>query len=191
MPPLPDDAARELTERFGTTPENAVLFTSSVGATRYFTACAVACRDARVRGIMENLFVAEIFEHLGPDGEETPISPDALAGAAELFADGRIVSGSAKKLVRILAEEGALSREDAYRTAERENIMKIEDAEVLRRYAEAAAAALPKAVLDYRRGKTAAVKQLVGHVMRATSGRADPILTEKLLGEILENVNDM
>ena len=45
MPPLPDEAARILTERFGVKRENAVMLTGSVFVTAYFTACAEACRN--------------------------------------------------------------------------------------------------------------------------------------------------
>ena len=128
----------------------------------------------------------------GNDGEEEPsvyLAPDALCGAAELFAEGRIVSGNAKKLVHLLAGSGAVSRKDAEETAERENMMKIADPGTLTPYVEAALEGCPKAVSDFLRGKTAALRQIVGFVMRSTAGRADPVLCEKLVRQALENMN--
>ena len=39
------------------------------------------------------------------------------------------------------------------------------------------------------RGKTAALRQIVGCVMRSTAGRADPVLTEELVRQALESMN--
>jgi aspartyl-tRNA(Asn)/glutamyl-tRNA(Gln) amidotransferase subunit B len=46
-------------------------------------------------------------------------------------------------------------------------------------------AANPRAVEDVKRGKTAAVGALVGSVMKATGGRANPALVNSLLREKL------
>ncbi|MBQ8974316.1 MAG: hypothetical protein IJ072_01175 [Oscillospiraceae bacterium] len=43
-----------------------------------------------------------------------------------------------------------------------------------------------KAVSDYRKGKDKAVKALVGAVMRASRGRADPVAAEDILRRMLE-----
>ena len=79
--------------------------------------------------------------------------------------------------------------EDAVRAAERENMMKIADPDALSPYVKAAAEACPKAAADYLRGKKNAYRQIVGAVMRDTAGRADPVLTEKLVLDLLHNMN--
>ena len=43
-----------------------------------------------------------------------------------------------------------------------------------------------RAVADYKRGKDKAIKALVGAVMRASAGRADPIEAERQLRRLLE-----
>ena len=186
MPPLPDEAARCLTERFGVKRENAALLTSSVFVTEYFTACAEACRSDGERSAAENLFIGELLDRIDPDAPVRPLEPEALAGVAELFAEGKIVSGNARRLIRLLAEEGAGSREDARRTAEEENLLKLADRDALFPYVRDAVEASPRAAEDYRRGKTAALKQILGQVMRATGGRADPLLTEEMIRDLLE-----
>jgi aspartyl-tRNA(Asn)/glutamyl-tRNA(Gln) amidotransferase subunit B len=46
----------------------------------------------------------------------------------------------------------------------------------------------PQALADYKAGKTAAIKFLVGQVMRATKGRANPQLVNELLEKKLKNI---
>ena len=70
--------------------------------------------------------------------------------------------------------------------AERERMMKITDEAVLLPVVRAALEANPKVLSDVRRGKLTAKKQLMGHVMRATSGGADPLLTERLVAAVVD-----
>ena len=65
-------------------------------------------------------------------------------------------------------------------------MMKITDETVLLPIVRDALAANPKVLADVRRGKLTAKKQLMGHVMRATSGGADPLLTERLIDTVVE-----
>jgi aspartyl-tRNA(Asn)/glutamyl-tRNA(Gln) amidotransferase subunit B len=46
----------------------------------------------------------------------------------------------------------------------------------------------PKALEDYKKGKTAAAKALVGQVMKATGGRANPAIVNRLLEEKLSKI---
>ena len=82
----------------------------------------------------------------------------------EMFADGR----SAKAIV---AEKG---------------LTQISDTQQLRQMAAEVIAANPKAVADYRGGKPTAVKFLVGQVMRASRGQADPVIAGAVLEELLK-----
>lgn len=49
-------------------------------------------------------------------------------------------------------------------------------------------AANPNAVQDYRSGKEKALKALLGHVMKATRGRADAQQAEKMLIELIRKL---
>ena len=46
----------------------------------------------------------------------------------------------------------------------------------------------PKSVADFKKGKTAAAKQILGTVMRETGGAADPAAAEKLIIAHLTNL---
>jgi aspartyl-tRNA(Asn)/glutamyl-tRNA(Gln) amidotransferase subunit B len=43
-------------------------------------------------------------------------------------------------------------------------------------------------VEDFRRGKSAAAKALVGQVMKASGGKANPAMVSRLVEEALENL---
>jgi aspartyl-tRNA(Asn)/glutamyl-tRNA(Gln) amidotransferase subunit B len=64
----------------------------------------------------------------------------------------------------------------------------VADAGALKTLVDAAIAGNPKAVEDYRKGKTAAGKAIVGQVMKASGGKANPAMVSKLVDEELEKL---
>ena len=73
--------------------------------------------------------------------------------------------------------------------AEREKMYRITDPEQLMAFVRQAICTNEKAVLQYRAGKETAAKAILGSVFRASGGRADPVLAEKLLLEALNSAN--
>jgi aspartyl-tRNA(Asn)/glutamyl-tRNA(Gln) amidotransferase subunit B len=64
----------------------------------------------------------------------------------------------------------------------------VADAGALAALVGSAIAANPRAVEDYRKGKTAAGKAIVGQVMKASGGRANPAMVSKIVEEELEKL---
>ncbi|MBR5679191.1 MAG: Asp-tRNA(Asn)/Glu-tRNA(Gln) amidotransferase GatCAB subunit B, partial [Clostridia bacterium] len=85
--------------------------------------------------------------------------------------------------VHLAAESG----EDPAVIVGRESMLKISDEDALAPYVDAAISASEKAVADYRRGKVAAIRQILGTVMRESGGRADPLVAGRMLEERLKN----
>jgi len=69
--------------------------------------------------------------------------------------------------------------------AEREGLFRIRDRETLLPAVRKAIAEDPRSAADFRAGKTAAKKRLLGAVIRSTGGRADPTVTDALLEQVL------
>ena len=82
---------------------------------------------------------------------------------AEMVATGRAADG--------IVKEKGLSR--------------VSDAGAIETAAKAAIEAKPRAAADFRSGKEAALKSLIGDIMRQTKGRADPKLAEEVLRKLL------
>jgi len=78
--------------------------------------------------------------------------------------------------------------EDAIAIVRREGLTQVADAGALASMVASAIAGNPRAVEDYRKGKTAASKAIVGHVMKASGGRANPALVSRLVEEELEKL---
>ena len=114
-------------------------------------------------------------EHVDP--EELAFSAKHLASLVELADRGRINSTVAKQIFQRVFEEDA----DPEAIVEAEGLGTVADEGILSTIVEQAIRENPKSVEDYRRGKTKAIGFLVGQVMRAMQGKAEPGLVRELL----------
>ena len=67
----------------------------------------------------------------------------------------------------------------------REGLTQVADTGALAAVVDQVLAANPKVVADWKAGKTAAAKALIGQVMKATQGKANPSIVNKLIEEKL------
>ena len=103
--------------------------------------------------------------------------PAHLAGLIKLIDDGTI-SG---KIAKDVFERMVRTREAAPAIVEREGLTQVADSGALEAILDQVIAANPKAIADWKAGKTAAAKSLVGQVMKATQGKANPAIVNQLL----------
>lgn len=176
VPKMPEELADELCEVYGLRRDTVEMVIQTPRLAQYFRDC-LECTEYKT--ICANLFVGEILPIIGEECAEIYLEPAFVGEISTLLGDGKIVSGSAKRLIHLSKERG----EGPKAIAEKERMMKITDETILRPVVKEALAANEKVLADLRRGKMTAKKQLMGHVMRATSGGADPILTERLIDD--------
>jgi aspartyl-tRNA(Asn)/glutamyl-tRNA(Gln) amidotransferase subunit B len=110
-----------------------------------------------------------------------PIPPAHLAGLLRLIEDGTISGKIAKDVFERMYRSG----ETALAIVEREGLRQVADAGELSQIVAQVLAANPRVVDDWRGGKKAALGFLVGQVMKATQGRANPALVNAILAEKL------
>jgi aspartyl-tRNA(Asn)/glutamyl-tRNA(Gln) amidotransferase subunit B len=106
------------------------------------------------------------------------------ASLVELIAAtyGTVNQATGKSVLEEMSQTGKRAAE----IIEARGLSQISDSDELEAAAAAAIAANPQAVTDYRAGKESAIKFLVGQVMKATRGRANPNLVNDLLKQKLE-----
>ena len=77
-------------------------------------------------------------------------------------------------------------RDQAHAAVRREGLVQVADASVLAGIVEQVLAQHPAAIQDWRKGKKQSLGFLVGQVMKATQGKANPVLVNQLLLEKLQ-----
>ena len=113
--------------------------------------------------------------------QDAKVTPEALAALIALQEDGTISGKTAKAVFEEMFASGKAPGD----IVEEQGLTQITSSDEVVSSIEKVIAENAKAVEDYRGGKEEAIKFLVGQVMRATRGRANPALVPKLMREQL------
>jgi len=181
MPELPPARRARFVRDFGLREYDAQVLTATRELADYFEKAAAAAGDPRAAA---NWVMGDLAGALKADGKEiagSPVSPERLGELLALVASGEISGKLAKEIFPKMFATG----ESAQAVIEREGLRQISDTTALGRVVDQVLAANPKQVEQYRGGKTAVLGFLVGQVMRATRGQANPAVVNQLLEEKL------
>ncbi|HEY2336363.1 MAG TPA: Asp-tRNA(Asn)/Glu-tRNA(Gln) amidotransferase subunit GatB [Burkholderiales bacterium] len=179
MPPLPEMQRKELISLYGLTSAQANQLTVN-RATSTFALSAFAGAPNTSWPTITNWINGPLAAKLNDESidiEKRRISPDQLRTLAIRMDEG-VLSGKMAKEVfdAVWAGEGEV---DAI--IERRGLKQISDAGELEKLVDAAIAAGAKQVADYRAGKEKALQSLVGQVMKASRGKANPAQVNEIL----------
>ena len=183
MPELPGAKQERYTGEFGLSKYDARLLTQSRAWSDYFevvlagsgiTDKAVAAKT------VANLMTGELAATLNrseTDIENSPVTPDALAGLVRKSADGTLNNKLAKEVFAAMwAGEG-----DADTIIDKRGLKQISDSGEIEKIVDEVLAANAKSVEEFRAGKDKAFNALVGQVMKASKGKANPAQANELL----------
>jgi aspartyl-tRNA(Asn)/glutamyl-tRNA(Gln) amidotransferase subunit B len=182
LPELPRARRQRFVAEFGVPAYDAAILTQSRALAEYYESAVRAFPQPK---LVSNWVMSELLRVLPGDDEraiaEAPVTPANLAGLLRLIDDGTI-SG---KIAKTVFEKMLATGEEAGAIVRREGLTQVADAGELQALVDAAIASNPRAVDDFRKGKTAAAKALVGQVMKASAGKANPAMVSKLVEEKL------
>lgn len=108
---------------------------------------------------------------------ELKISPAALAALTDLVEKDTLNMTGARKVFEVLVDEGG----DPQALVEKLGLVQVSDSGALEKFVDEAIAANPKSVADYQSGKKAAAQFLMGQVMKASRGKANPPMVMEML----------
>ena len=182
MPELPPARRRRFVESYGLREYDANLLVQTRALSDYFEKAAEVSGDPRAAA---NWVIGDLSAALNAadkDIRESPVSAAHLGELVSLVAVGEISGKMAKDVFAKMFSSG----EPAQVIIEREGLRQISDAGALGRIVDEVIQANPKQVEQYRGGKAAVLGFLVGQVMKATRGQANPQAVNELLRERLK-----
>jgi aspartyl-tRNA(Asn)/glutamyl-tRNA(Gln) amidotransferase subunit B len=177
LPELPEPRKRRLMVEYGLSAYDAGLLAGSRALSEYFEAAARASGHAKAAS---NWIMGELtrkLKQLGATIDEAPVAPPALAGLIRLAEEGTITGPTAKHVFEAMCESGRSADE----IVAAEGLARIDDEAALASAVRAVLGQHPEPVASYRAGKTATLGFLVGQVMKATGGKANPKRVNELL----------
>ena len=182
LPELPAAMRERFVADYGLGEWEAVTLTASKAVAAYYEALVSAAGgDAKASANWVLGEVSALLNRLEVDADGCPVPPASLAGLLRRVADGTLSHKSGKEVFEAMAAgEGEADAIIAQR-----GLKQVSDTGAIEQMVEAAIAANPKLVEDYRAGKEKAFNALVGQVMKASAGRANPGQVNALLKQRL------
>jgi aspartyl-tRNA(Asn)/glutamyl-tRNA(Gln) amidotransferase subunit B len=183
LPELPEARKERFMAQYRLSSYDAGLLTATRGMADYFENCIELAGTARAKAVSNWLLgdFSRLLNATNCDIEDARISPRHLCGMLALAEDGTI-SGPAAKVV--LEEMFATGRKADEIIADRK-LSQISDAAEIRGVVRQIMAANSDAVGHYRSGKEQALMFIIGQVMKAMRGRANPGVVKEIILEEL------
>ncbi|MGQ9674050.1 MAG: Asp-tRNA(Asn)/Glu-tRNA(Gln) amidotransferase subunit GatB [Chloroflexota bacterium] len=181
LPELPDARRQRFVDQLGLSSYDAGVLTVSKAVADYFEAAVALYPNPKV---VSNWVTGELFRLLKAedvDIQESKVRPEDLAEMLKLIDQGTISGRMAKDVF----EEMFSSGKSAGQVVAERGLAQISDRAELEARVDQVLADNPQAVADYRAGKRQAAGFLVGQVMKATKGKANPAVVNELLQEKL------
>ena len=187
LPPLPAALRARFVERHGLSGYDATTLTASRDTAAYYeavvdalAALAPPASDDAARAQAKaaaNWVMVDVAAALNRDGVEIaacPVPAAQLAGLLRRILDGTISGKIAREVFQALWSERPAGDDAADRIIDARGLKQISDAGAIDPIIDEVLAANPKSVEEFRAGKDKAFNALVGQVMKATKGKANP-----------------
>jgi len=181
QPELRQARRRRFVIALGLSDYDAGILTADRELADYFEATVARGIEAKAAA---NWVTGEVLRHLNDRGiavSAAPVSPERLAELIGLVEQGRVTANAAKEVLAQMFESGRAAHE----IIEERGLAQIQDTGELEAAVARVLAENPNGVADYRAGREQALKFLVGQVMKATRGRANPQVVNDLLRQRL------
>jgi aspartyl-tRNA(Asn)/glutamyl-tRNA(Gln) amidotransferase subunit B len=180
LPELPDARRARFERQYALSAYDAALLTASRAAADYFELLVKASAvEPKICANWQTGLLARSLNQHELDISESPVPAPKLAEILRKMADGTLSSKTAQKLFEVAWTLGPLASIDEL--IEKEGLKQVSDAGAIEKLVDEVLAANARQVADYRAGKEKAFNSLVGQVMKASKGKANPAQVNEIL----------
>lgn len=177
MPELPSEMAQRFIRDFGVSDYDARLLTASRAQAAFFETAAQASGQGKLVANWMNGELAATLNKEGLSLSASPVQADRLAGLVAKIADGTL----SNKLAKQVFEAMWGSDLTAAAIIERDGLQQMTDSGAIEKIIDEVLAANAKSVEEFKAGKEKAFNALVGQVMKASKGKANPQQVQELM----------
>jgi aspartyl-tRNA(Asn)/glutamyl-tRNA(Gln) amidotransferase subunit B len=182
LPEVPWRRFERYTGEYALNPRQATQLIENVALAEYFDRVVGASKSPQQS---TNFVLGDLSRLANESGiaiAQSQVTPEQLAELIELVESKTVNSRIAKELLERMWE-GAGSPK---LVVEKEGLAQTNDPAAIEKFVDDVIAANQKVVFDYKAGKTNVAGFLVGQVMKASRGKADPALAAALVKKRLE-----
>jgi aspartyl-tRNA(Asn)/glutamyl-tRNA(Gln) amidotransferase subunit B len=177
LPELPEARRHRFESAYGLPAYDAALLTETRGLSEYFEATAAACGLPKAASNWVMGEVLRTMKEQGIDIDGFPIAPAALGALIRIVEAGTISSTVAKDVFATMYASGRAAAE----IVETEGLAQVSDSSAIEPHVRDVVQGHPDVIAEIRAGKDRKFQFLVGQVMKASRGKADPKVVTELL----------
>ena len=177
LPELPAARVKRFVADFGLPEYDAGVLTSSKGVADYFESCVALFPQPKT---VSHWVMGELLRELNTSGTDvaaSPVTPERLVSLLKLVEAGTV----SLKVARDLFPEFYASGKPAEQLVQEKGLTQVSDEGALGALIDEALAQHPAQVAQFKEGKQQVVGFLVGQVMKASGGKANPGKVNELL----------
>ena len=177
IPELPEQKRERFVKSYGIPEYDTGVLTSSAPLADYFEKCTALFPHPKT---ISNWMMGDLLRELKKDGRnivDCPVSPSALVDLLKLIESGTVSGNIAKGVF----EEMYQTQKSAASIVEEKGLKQITDTSAIEKIVAEVIQAYPSQVEEFKGGKEKVLGFLVGQVMKASKGKANPAMVNKLL----------
>ena len=178
MPVLPKELAQKFTNEYGLSDYDARLLTASRAQAEYFETAAADSQQGKLVANWMNGELAANLNKADLDLAQSPIQAERLAGLVARIADNTLSNKLAKQVFEVMWTGISASADSII---EQQGLKQITDSGAIEAIIDEVLANNAKSVEEYKAGKEKALNALVGQVMKASKGKANPTQAQELM----------
>ena len=178
MPELPGEMAQRFVADFGVSDYDARLLTTGRAQAAFFEEAALASKQGKLVANWMNGELAATLNKEGLDLAQSPITAARLAALVGKIADGTLSSKLAKQAFEAMWASPAATIEQII---EEKGLQQITDTGAIEAMIDEVLANNAKAIEQFKSGNEKALNALVGQVMKASKGKANPAQVQELM----------
>jgi aspartyl-tRNA(Asn)/glutamyl-tRNA(Gln) amidotransferase subunit B len=179
LPELPGAMRSRLAAEHGIGDNDAAQLTASPVLARYYAAAVAAlpATDPAACKLVAHWVLGEVSAAVNRAGQTldaAPVAPRDLAGLLRRVADGTLSGAMAREVFAAMWNAEGAARVDADAIIAARGLQQVSDTAAIEALVDGVVAAHPAIVAEFRAGKEKAFNALVGQVMKASKGKANP-----------------
>jgi aspartyl-tRNA(Asn)/glutamyl-tRNA(Gln) amidotransferase subunit B len=177
LPELPSQRRMRFAQQYGIPEYDSRVLSAEKNVGDYFEKAATLSRFPKA---VSNWVMTDILRTLSEQGipiDQFSITPEALVELIELTETRVINSNTAKDVFGFMLTEGGRAGD----IVKSRGLAQVSDSDAIQKIIDETIAGNCKSVQDYRNGKEAALKFLVGQVMKISKGKANPQMATEML----------
>jgi len=178
LPELPASKRERFVAQYGLPQQDAAVLTAGRAVADYYEGVVHAGAEAKAAA---NWVMGEVLADAKDHAEALRVAPGSLAQLIGLVKGGTLSHQAGKRVFSELASRGG----DPRTIAEALGVIQVADSKVVAEWVSEVLTAHSTEVARYKTGETKLMAFFVGQVMKASKGKADPKLAQRVLEERL------